>query len=106
MHIGSNGVDNYVIGQLGGVEAVTLNLSQIPNHSHEVQATQSQASSVNFAGNYPALAARKVYGPAGTNTLAGSAIGSAGGSLPHDNRQPYLGINYVISLYGIFPSQN
>ena len=94
------------LGQSGGAESVTLTTSQIPAHAHVPQA--STAGGQNGPPN-------NVWGPGGAVNLyaAGpaslamnpSAIGAAGGSQPHDNMLPFLVVNFIISLFGIFPSQ-
>lgn len=101
----------FVIGEVGGSEQVALTVAQIPAHSHTPNCANSSAgnqlspqggvwswdNSGQF-GNYAAVSD-------GSNMNSG-AIANAGGSQPHDNRQPYLAINFIISMFGIFPSQN
>ena len=98
---------NYVIGQLGGVESVTLTLNQIPVHSHPQLANSGTATQNAPSGNVLAASATTdVYVPgASLVALAPSAITQAGGSQPHDNMQPYAVVSFIISLFGIFPSQ-
>ncbi len=106
IHMGQGpGFSNYVIGQNGGAEQVTLTLDQIPSHTH-IPIGNSTGGSNNPSNNYWASSNAKAYsaGP-GNTTMNGSAIGSAGGSQPHDNMLPFLGLNFIISLLGIFPSQ-
>lgn len=92
-------------GQSGGAESVTLTTSQLPAHSHVPQAAASgnQASPAN--GLWAATTAAMYTAQAPDSPLNPVAIGSAGGSQPHDNMLPYLVINFIISLFGIFPSQ-
>ena len=100
LHMGSG----YTIGQTGGAEIVTLQSNQA-GHTHPVSATATVTTNA-AAGNFPAAAASSIYG-SGTDTAMNPAIvSSAGGSQPHNNLQPYLVINYVIALTGIFPSRN
>jgi len=100
----------YVIGEMDGVETVTLTTAQLPAHNHPVLGTATAATTPN-PGPSVAMAAtatgESIYDGNTMNqvSLAPSAIGLAGGGQPHDNRQPYLGISYIISLFGIFPSQ-
>jgi microcystin-dependent protein len=94
----------FVEGQVGGAENVTLNISQI-GHGHPVSATAT-ASTNTAAGNFPATAANNDYGTTADTTMNPGIVSNAGGSQPHSNLQPFLVINYVIALQGIFPSQN
>lgn len=99
--------NGFTLAETGGVETVTLTVSQIPAHSHSFMASSSVANSPNPGGN--------VVGESSTISLfssqnpatgmAAGAIGSTGGSQPHDNFQPYLCLDFIISLFGIFPSQ-
>jgi microcystin-dependent protein len=102
-----------VQGQLGGAASVTLTTDQMPAHTHNAQGTANQASSMTPGGNVLAEKPRRgknVFGPQPTGQdvqpLDGSSIASAGGSQPHNNMQPYLVLNYVIAMQGIFPSRN
>lgn len=99
---------NYVIGQMGGEEYVTLTVSQIPSHSHTAMASGSYSNTVSPLGALWAPRARTFLFSAASNLLpmAPSALASSGGGQPHDNMKPYLTLNYVIWLEGIFPSQN
>jgi microcystin-dependent protein len=102
------GLSNYVNGQVGGEESVTLTLVQMPQHSHTPNASSAPGTSLTPAGNYWASqTATALYSnaPAPANMAAG-LIGNAGGNQPHDNMQPYLVMNYIIALEGIYPSRN
>lgn len=95
----------YVLGEQGGVESVTLSTQQIPIHTHAWVATTSPGQ-----GTAPAdqiLAANPtflLYRPSSpTSPMNAGCITPVGGSQPHDNMQPYITINYIISLFGIFP---
>ena len=102
------GLSNYTQGQTGGVETVTLNSAQAPAHTHTLMAA------TNATGNNPGpglalgtpAAAVRMYGASSPTPLAPASIGPFGSGLAHENRQPYLGLNYIIALAGIFPSQN
>lgn len=100
--------NGFVLSETGGVETVTLTVQQIPAHSHALLATNSTASSNDPTGNVGGkITTASVFGYGTDNpktTLAPSAVGSVGGSQPHENLQPYLTINFIISLFGIFPS--
>jgi microcystin-dependent protein len=107
MHQGTgNGLQTYVIGETGGVESVTLTTSQMPVHTHPELATEAAADQLTAANNMPAEATKRFYGTPGSPVAmnAGNVL-PAGGSQPHDNMQPYLVINFIISLFGVYPSQ-
>ena len=101
------GLPNYVIGQKAGAETVTLNTNQIPSHSH-VPASSGTGGSDNPSGNFWGTSTGHLLYSTNTPnlTMNNAAIGITGGSQPHDNMQPFLCINYIISLFGVFPSQN
>jgi microcystin-dependent protein len=99
----------YVIGESLGTETVALTAQQLPSHSHPLSATTDAASSastpVDALANTGAIS---LYGTPANNVLdaAMSPTGAVGGSSPHENMAPYLCINFIISLFGVFPSQN
>jgi len=97
--------NGFLLAETAGTEEVTLTVSQLPAHTHPVGAggtgtTQSPVGAVVGQG------AASLYHPTSgsLNALNTAAIQAAGGSQPHSNLQPYLCINFIISLYGIFPS--
>lgn len=105
---GSSGT-TYQIGQLGGVETVTLTTQQIPSHNHLPNATASgqTLSPRNALAAVPTSTQQglQLYAPSGTNTaLANGSIANAGGSQPHENIQPYLCVSFIMSLFGIYPT--
>ncbi len=97
----------FILAETGGVEEVTLTVNQIPAHSHPLLASASNAATSSAGGNV--LAQTPSYTPyialAPNVSMAPQAIGGTGGSQPHSNYQPYLCLNFIISLFGIFPSQ-
>jgi len=104
----SPGLSPYIVGQTGGSTGVTLTTSEMPGHSHLVTAGIGAADEYSPANNIPGQAAREVYSDlasANGAALAVPAVQLAGGGLPHNNMQPYLSINFVIALVGIFPSR-
>ena len=102
VHAGSG----YVLGQNGGVETVTLTSSQIPSHSHVPQGQSGNGSAAPGGGVWAASATQNIYTDvAPTVNMNPGAILPTGGSQPHDNMMPYLAVNFIISLFGIFPSQ-
>jgi microcystin-dependent protein len=107
VHNGSNN-GTYVIGQSAGAESVTLTTLQIPSHTHQMLCNSANSSSPAPAGQYPGAAASNFYGPVSSanGTMSNAALANSGGNQPHDNLMPYLAVNFIISLFGIYPSQN
>jgi microcystin-dependent protein len=99
---------NYIPGQTGGVETVTLTTQQIPVHNHAVVVSKDQGTQSNPSGNTSAAnTSVLIYRPgAGTQTFDPSTLAPAGGNQPHENMQPYLAVTFIISLFGIYPSPN
>lgn len=95
----------YVMGQAAGVTSVTLDVDQIPAHTHAVHAT-SASGGTTPANNV--LASNATITPYindnGSVPLNPSIVSAAGGSQPHPNMQPFLALNYIISLFGAFPT--
>jgi microcystin-dependent protein len=106
IHMGSNAGITYQLAEMAGVEQVTLTTQQIPNHTHPLTASNEVGTLPSPQDSVVArLAVGDVYSaePPFTN-MSPQAISQVGGSQPHDNMQPFLCINYIISLFGIFPS--
>ena len=105
LHFGNG----FTLAETGGVETITLTVSQIPAHSHPFLATGNSAADSNPANLLPGTSASATASPYGTDApfvpLSPSSISSTGGSQPHNNFQPYLCVDFIISLFGIFPSQ-
>ncbi|MCZ8513241.1 tail fiber protein [Paenibacillus filicis] len=100
-----------VLGEKQGEEAHTLNISELPAHTHKISGSKAQAVSRTVSGQVWGLTAASSYNtlsalPAGDGVLSPAAVSNAGGSQPHINMQPYLTINFCIALQGIFPSPN
>jgi microcystin-dependent protein len=95
------------LGQIAGVENVTLNNAQSP-HTHQVSAQSGGGNSNTPGGNLPAASTSPIqaYGSAPGTPMNGAIVGLAGGSQPHSNLQPLLVVSYIIALSGIFPSRN
>jgi microcystin-dependent protein len=96
---------NYTQGQVGGVETVQLTANQIPVHSHAIVAQGSEGSVASPVGAYFAASSVDQYAPSAAG-VTGPILTIAGSSQVHTNLQPYLVINYIIALQGIFPSRN
>jgi len=100
--------NGYILAETGGAEEVTLTINQIPAHSHPMLGSSGNGSQSSPKNNVLASSTLvKLYsGEAADTAMAATAISSIGGNQPHTNFQPYLCLNYIISLFGIFPSQN
>jgi microcystin-dependent protein len=118
MHQGSGqGLSQRFIGEMSGSETVTLIQSEMPFHTHQLIASDSDATTADPAGQYPAkgmwdngtafglMGAYSDTSP-GNVTMAPQALSIAGGSLPHNNMQPYLALNFCIALQGVFPPRS
>lgn len=120
------GLQEIYLGEVGGLEQITLTTSQMPAHSHAISATLTGSATVQFANvdadsgvtpqnNYFAISSENLYAPGGDTTLANPIvstnastmhINAAGGSQPIPMITPYLALNYIICVEGIFPSRN
>lgn len=98
--------NGFILAETGGAEEITLTENQIPAHNHPLLASADPSNSLNFKNNVigTPLTATPFFAAAPTLALSPDAITSVGGSQPHTNFQPYLCINFIISLFGIFPS--
>jgi microcystin-dependent protein len=100
----------FQIGQAGGVPSVTLTGQQMPSHGHPLLGSTATAAGTNpqntvFA-HLPDAGVQSAYGStAPFGAIDTSSVSPIGGSQPHDNMQPYLAVNFIISLFGIFPQQ-
>jgi len=115
IHVGSG----FTLGQNGGQETVTLTTSQLPAHNHLVRtATASQGGAKSTPGGSviadenlpsgitpPPLTYTPYANDANQRTLGSTSIQNTGGSQPHDNMVPFLAVSFIISLFGVFPSQ-
>lgn len=105
--LGADG-DQFLLGQQGGAETVSLLASEIPFHSHQLQVSAAPGSSANPSGATFAMprvgrTPESAYGTGPSVPLAANAIAPVGGSQPHNNMQPYLVLNYIIALQGVYP---
>jgi microcystin-dependent protein len=98
--------NSFILAETGGVEEITLTVNQIAAHSHPLLGSAVNGSQAAPAGNL--LANSTVITPYAPETvngaMAATSISSTGGSQPHTNFQPYLCVDFIISLFGIFPS--
>jgi microcystin-dependent protein len=100
--------NGFILAETGGVEEVTLTSQQIPAHTHQLLGSTSNASSTDPEGNVGARLSVAGVFPYGTDNpsqpMSPQSIAPTGGSQPHTNFQPYLCVNFIISLFGLFPS--
>jgi microcystin-dependent protein len=100
--------NGFILAETGGAEEITLTVQQIPIHSHPMLASTNAATTADPTTNILSTAPLATTFPYGTDNpltpLAPNAVSTVGGSQPHTNLQPYLTINFIISLFGIFPS--
>ena len=126
LHAGGNsgqgaGLSAYVLGQAGGAEAVALTTAQMPGHTHAFNANNSAGTTAvptgttylsagPSTGSGPNATALKTYTtdttPGNIVALNPGAVSTVGSSQAHNNIQPYLALNYIIALNGVFPSRN
>ncbi len=105
VHVGTSSGITYTLGETGGAEAVTLTTQQIPSHSHTPQGQSGNGSSAPGNSVWASSATLNIYTDAAPAVnMNAQAIGLTGGNQPHDNMMPYLAINFIISLFGIFPT--
>ena len=106
VHVGPG----FTLGEQGGAETVTLTVQQLPVHSHAANAVSGSANSSASPGNNTTWGGVTSGNPytdqPGDVTMNPGSIGLSGGSQPHDNFMPYLCVNFILSLFGVFPSQS
>jgi microcystin-dependent protein len=103
MHVGNG----HTLAEMGGVENVTLTTNQIPIHTHAPLSVSGNGNQATPQNGVWAGAAASLYSSSAPNlAMNPSLVGNTGGSQPHDNMMPFLCISFIISLFGVFPSQN
>ena len=104
------GLGSMTMGQMGGEVNHTLISTEMPAHNHALQipTTSGDSTAKNPNGNILGGTASPTYAAANTanGQIGGAAIGIAGGSQPHNIMQPYLGLNFIIAMEGVYPSRN
>ena len=102
MHQGNG----HTLGEMSGAETVTLNVNQLPSHGHVPQASNA-GGATSPAGNVWANSAALQFAPSNSplQPMNQGVMGTAGGSQPHDNMLPFQAVSFIISLFGVFPSQ-
>jgi microcystin-dependent protein len=99
--------NGHTLGEAAGSTSVTVNIQQLPQHMHVLQASTSGVNTTADPSGAFLAPVNNAYGPATSlTTLDPSSVTSVGGSQPHNNMMPYLTLNFIIALQGIFPSQN
>jgi len=107
IHMGAG----HTLGEAAGSTSVTVNIQQLPTHLHPLQASTQLANQATVAtGGVPNILAategNQYAPPASLTTLTPDTVSNVGGSQPHNNMMPYLVLNFIIALQGIFPSRN
>lgn len=106
MHPGRGpGLTERRLGQKGGVETVTLSEAQMPSHTHTVEAIPRPGEENDPAGQFWARATN-LYNPTDNATLNNAISQNTGGRQAHNNLQPFLAINFIIALVGLYPSRS
>lgn len=107
MHPGNGpGLSSRRIGERGGSTTETLSASQLPSHGHQLQGTDRDAQSGDPTGALYAASSETVYGTTGPSNPTQAGTGFTGGGQAHNNLQPYLAINFIIALQGLYPSRS
>ncbi len=109
MHFGNGpGLSPRRLGERGGSTTTALSVARMPSHGHgPLKGVEEDATSADPAGKYLAEADEDTYGGSGTSTpMNANTVGAAGGGQAHENRQPYLAINFCICLQGTYPSRS
>jgi len=109
IHVGTGpGLSTYVLGQSGGAESITLNTTNLPSHSHTVQATNSTSDKTGPGGKFLALASNSISlyfdGPS-NRQMNPTMLGTTGSNLPVDIQDPYLAMRICVAAFGVFPPQ-
>ena len=107
MHPGRGpGLTSRRLGQRGGVESVLLSELQMPNHPHQLHGTEEDVDGSSCVGNYLGVGNSNYAGTTDNNTLADTILELQGGSTAHNNLQPFLTLNFIIALVGLYPSRS
>ena len=106
IHMGSSLGNNFTLGQVGGETAHTLNIPEMPGHNHVPVGSSTVGSLPSASGNVWGSASANPYSSSSNAPMSAAAVANQGASQPHENMSPYLVLNFIIALQGIFPSQN
>lgn len=102
IHMGNG----HTLGEAAGSTAVTLGIAEMPTHLHSVSVNSAPGNSANPSNNFLANANNLYAATQNLTSMSPGTVGNVGGSQPHNNMMPYLVLNFVIALQGIFPSPN
>lgn len=106
MHPGRGpGLTSRRLGERGGVETMTLSETQIAQHTHTLHGSEEDVDGTAPQGSYLG-AGNDLYGPSANTQMAGAALPDSGGSQAHNNMQPFLTLNFIIALVGLYPSRS
>lgn len=105
------GLTNRIMGQRFGYEHITLDIDQIPTHNHPMMASGNAGTTTDIYGALPAVAGSDIYNTSGTpSTYETTAVSTYGGlngeTQPHTNIQPRTSVNFIIAMFGVYPSRN
>ena len=103
------GLTDRRLGSRSGEENHTLSVNEIPSHGHQVRCRNEEGNSNDPTGNVPAkpsIETDQYSSEAATQSMSGGSVANAGGGSQHNNMQPWLGMNYIICLQGVFPSRS
>lgn len=116
VHVGTLNGEQYVPGQKGGAETVTLSAATVPTHTHRLSASTAAptpatgpldiAASTAYVPGSPVPKPKLYVTEAPDATMAAATLTAAGGSVPHENMAPFLAVNFIIALFGVYPSPN
>jgi len=108
IHIGSGpGLSSRTIGHRSGSESVTVARTQLPSHTHPLQGSTDSATTPDPSGNVFARSSGDAYGSEfSASNMNGAAVGNSGGGQAHSNMQPWLAVNFIVALFGVYPSRN
>lgn len=98
--------NGHTLGEAGGSTAVTVNIQQLATHTHVLQGSNTTGNALIVGNSVLGAEPGKPYASAGADVVVPGAVSSVGGSQPHNNMMPYLVLNFIIALQGIFPSRN
>jgi microcystin-dependent protein len=98
--------NSHSLGEAAGSTSVTINIQQLPTHTHILQASNTLGDKNFVNGNVFGAEPGAAYAPANPTVSVPGVVSSVGGSQPHNNMMPYLVLNFIIALQGIFPSRN
>jgi len=102
IHVGNG----HTLGEVAGATSVTVNIQQLPTHFHSLTAAKATATTNDPSNAYFGAAAALYHAPTSLTPLFPGTVTNVGGSQPHNNMMPYLVLNFIIALQGIFPSRN